>query len=66
MGKKERNFEEETQDKTKLSDGNPLIPEANRVNLSARKEEKVEYFLGFKRKNFNELWRWDNLESVNF
>ena len=24
------------------------------------------YFLGFKRKNFNELWDWRTLEDVNF
>lgn len=23
-----------------------------------------EYFLGFKRKNYNNLWRWDTLEDV--
>jgi hypothetical protein len=27
---------------------------------------KNEYLLGFKRKNFNELWRWDTLEDVDF
>jgi hypothetical protein len=25
-----------------------------------------DYFLGFKRKKFNELWRWDTLEDVDF
>jgi hypothetical protein len=25
-----------------------------------------DYFLGFKRKNYNELWRWDDLTDVDF
>lgn len=39
-----------------------LFSPLNSVSLKAQQE----YFLGFKRKNFNELWRWDTLEDVKF
>ena len=33
---------------------------------SVPQNEKKEEFGGAKRKNFNELWRWDTLEDVDF
>lgn len=41
----------------------PQLSEGQRPHLNLPEND---YFLGFKRKKFNELWRWDTLEDVDF
>lgn len=39
----------------------------NEVNLIPFTTENPDkYFLGFKLKNTNQLWKWDSLEDVKF
>jgi hypothetical protein len=48
-----------------IREGNILSPLSNFLNLQAPKVRE-SYFLGFKLKNVNQLWRWDDLTDVNF
>lgn len=48
-----------------IREGNILSPLPNFLNLQAAKVRE-SYFLGFKLRNVNQLWRWDTLEDVNF
>lgn len=41
----------------------PQLSEGQRPHLNLPEND---YFLGFKRKKFNELWRWDDLTDVDF
>lgn len=46
--------------------GNNFSVEFDSLNLLPEANPKEEYFLGFRVKNRNELWRWDTLEDVKF
>lgn len=46
--------------------GKAFFPGVSSLNLSDDATLKGEFFLGFRRKNYNALWRWDTLEDVKF
>lgn len=48
------------------TEGNSCFLQFDNLDLHTEKTNSAIYFLGFKRKNFNELWKWDTLEDVNF
>jgi hypothetical protein len=46
--------------------GKTSFPGETSLNLSKEVRSKGDYFLGFRRFNYNGLWRWDTLEDVKF
>ncbi len=63
MSKKKSNSKSK---KIRESNGNNCFHQLDSVNSSTKEADSQQYFLGFKRKNFNALWHWKTLEDVKF